>query len=242
MSKIYLYELRRTVRGKFFWGLLAVCLFFGWNILQTTVIRGVAHTAPFSPWTFGAYLARLMPLLGVALLFFQWNQCNEKARRFWSLTDASPAEPGQYLLVKCAAAATAWLLLALGVTALGIGFLLALFHDSVPMGMLLLTAAAALLPPLVFLTGTGLLAGHIRSSLLFVWMAFALGVGFIPLPGNLDLYGYSFFTEYPLTLQQTDPAFSMPAGMLAARVVFLLVGMGFLFLAVWRQRRQKGKG
>lgn len=69
MGKIYLYELRRTVRSKFFWGLLAVCLFFGWNTLKTATIRGAAHTAPFSPWSFGAYLARLLPLLGVALLF-----------------------------------------------------------------------------------------------------------------------------------------------------------------------------
>lgn len=47
MGKIYLYELRRTVRSKFFWGLLAVCLFFGWNTLKTATIRGAAHTAPF---------------------------------------------------------------------------------------------------------------------------------------------------------------------------------------------------
>lgn len=46
MNKIYQYELRRILRSKFFWGLLAVCLFFGWNILQTSTIKGVAHTAP----------------------------------------------------------------------------------------------------------------------------------------------------------------------------------------------------
>ena len=67
MGKIYLYELRRTVRSKFFWGLLAVCLFFGWNTLKTATIRGAAHTAPFSPWSFGAYLSRLLPLLGAAV-------------------------------------------------------------------------------------------------------------------------------------------------------------------------------
>ena len=106
MNKIYQYELRRILRSKFFWGLLAVCLFFGWNILQTSTIRGVAHTAPFSPWSFGAYMARILPLLGVALLFFQWNQCNEKSRQFGRLTDAAPVEQGKYLLVKCAAAVT----------------------------------------------------------------------------------------------------------------------------------------
>lgn len=232
-----LYELRRTVRSKFFWGLLAVCLFFGWNTLKTATIRGAAHTAPFSPWSFGAYLSRLLPLLGVALLFFQWNQCNEKSRRFWILTDSTPVPPGRYLLVKCAAAVTAWLLLALSVTALGIVFLTALFGGSVPVRMLLLTAALALLPSLVFLTGLGLRVGHIHSLLMFVLMAFALAAGFVPLPMKLDLYGYSFFTEYPLTLGLPDPAFSLPAGMLVSKVIFLLAGAAFLLLAICRRKK-----
>lgn len=192
MNKIYQYELRRILRSKFFWGLLAVCLFFGWNILQTSTIKGVAHTAPFSPWSFGAYLARILPLLGLALLFFLWNQCNEKSRQFGRLTDAAPVEQGKYLLVKCAAAVTAWLLLALILTALGLGFLVIMFGSNVPVGMLLLTAAITLLPALLFLTGMGLLAGRIHSSILFGLMALALGAEFIPLPMNFDLYGYSF--------------------------------------------------
>ena len=233
MNKIYQYELRRILRSKFFWGLLAVCLFFGWNILQTSTIRGVAHTAPFSPWSFGAYMARILPLLGVALLFFQWNQCNEKSRQFGRLTDV---EQGKYLLVKCAAAVTAWLLLALILTALGLGFLAIMFGRNVPVGMLLLTAAITLLPALLFLAGMGLLAGRIHSGLLFGLMALALGAGFIPLPMNIDLYGYSFFTEYPLTMELLDPAFSMPGGMIVSRVIFLLAGIGFLVFAVWRNK------
>lgn len=145
--------------------------------------------------------------------------------------------PGRYLLVKCAAAVTAWLLLALSVTALGIIFLTALFGGSVPVGMLLLTAALALLPSLVFLTGLGLLAGHIHSLLLFVLMVFALAAGFVPLPMKLDLYGYSFFTEYPLTLGLPDPAFSLPAGMLVSKIIFLLAGAAFLLLAIWRRKK-----
>lgn len=237
MNKIYFYELRRIIRSKFFWGLLAICLFFGWNTLRTTVIRGVAHTAPFSPWSFGAYTARLLPLLSVALLFFEWNQCNEKSKRFQILTDATPARQGRYLLTKCAAAVTSWLLLAIGVTALGIAFLVALFGSSVSVGTLLPAAAFALLPSLVFLAGLGMLAGSLHPSLLFVLMAYALGAGFLPVPMSFDLYGYSFFSEYPLTFALTDPAFSMPSGMAVSRIVFLLAGAVFLLLAVWRRSK-----
>ena len=104
------------------------------------------------------------------------------------------------------------------------------------MGMLLLTAAITLLPALLFLTGMGLLAGRIHSSILFGLMALALGAEFIPLPMNFDLYGYSFFTEYPLTTELLDPAFSMPGGMIVSRVIFLLAGIGFLVFAVWRKK------
>lgn len=236
MNRIYHYELRRILRSKFFWGLLAVCLFFGWNILQTATIQGVAHTAPFSPWSFGAYLARILPLLGLALLFFQWNQCNERSRQVGRLTDAAPVEQGKYLLVKCAAAVTALLLLAAILTALGMVFLLVMFRSNVPVGMLLLTAVITLFPALLFLTGIGLIAGRVHSGLLFGLMALALGAGFVPLPMNMELYGYTFFTEYPLALGLQDPAFSMPGGMILSRIIFLLAGGGLLVLAVWRKK------
>ena len=70
----------------------------------------------------------------------------------------------------------------------------------------------------------------------FGLMALALGAEFIPLPMNIDLYGYSFFTEYPLTMELLDPAFSMPGGMIVSRVIFLLAGIGFLVFAVWRNK------
>ena len=119
MRKIFRYELRRAVCNKFFLGLLVVCLFFGWQTLNREVIQGVAHTAPFSAWSFGYYLAQELPLLSVALLFFLWNVFSKEARRVNILTAATPVDAGSYLLVKCGAAVTAWLLLAFGVYTLG---------------------------------------------------------------------------------------------------------------------------
>ena len=74
-------------------------------------------------------------------------------------------------------------------------------------------------------------------AMLFVLMVFALAAGFVPLPMKLDLYGYSFFTEYPLTLGLPDPAFSLPAGMLVSKIIFLLAGAAFLLLAIWRRKK-----
>ena len=81
-----------------------VLLFYGWQVLGGTTILGVAHTAPFSPWSFGDYLSRMTPLLWVGVLFFLTFFTSPKARRVASLTDAAPMPPHRYALARCAAA------------------------------------------------------------------------------------------------------------------------------------------
>ena len=70
MGKIFRYELRRLLWNKIFFGILAVSMGWGWVLLTGEVILGIANTAPFSPWSFGYYLARLLPMLCLGELFF----------------------------------------------------------------------------------------------------------------------------------------------------------------------------
>ena len=98
MAKIFGYECRRLLWNKFFLGLLAVLLFYGWQVLDRVTILGVSHTAPFSPWSFGDYLCRLLPLMWIGALFFLTFFTSGKARRAAVLTDAAPAEPYRCLL------------------------------------------------------------------------------------------------------------------------------------------------
>ena len=53
MTKIFRCECRRLLCNKFFIGLLAVLLFYAGQVFCLTVLPGVSHTAPFSPWSFG---------------------------------------------------------------------------------------------------------------------------------------------------------------------------------------------
>ncbi|RAZ93293.1 hypothetical protein DK853_41025, partial [Klebsiella oxytoca] len=50
--------------------MLLVTLGYGWLTLTGFVIRGIAHTAPFSPWSFGYYLSQTLPLICLGELFF----------------------------------------------------------------------------------------------------------------------------------------------------------------------------
>ena len=68
MVKIFYYELRRLLGNRFTVGLLLVALLYGYWTMRGEILLGIANTAPFSPWSFGAYLAEMMPLLLVALL------------------------------------------------------------------------------------------------------------------------------------------------------------------------------
>ena len=68
MIKIFQYECKRLLWNKFFFGLLLVILFYGGQVLNSVTILGVSHTAPFSPWSFGDYLSRMIPLLWIGLI------------------------------------------------------------------------------------------------------------------------------------------------------------------------------
>ena len=113
MRKVMRYECKRLLWNRFFVGLVLVLLFYGWQVLGGTTILGVAHTAPFSPWSFGDYLGRMTPLLWVGVLFFLTFFTSPKARRVASLIDAAPMPPHRYALARCAAALTGSALLAL---------------------------------------------------------------------------------------------------------------------------------
>ena len=110
MIKIFRYECKRLLLNKFFAGLALVLLGYGAMVLESATILGVSHTAPFSPWSFGDYLSRMLPLLWIGALFFLTFFTSGRARRAMALTDAAPMDARRYALVRCAAALTAILL------------------------------------------------------------------------------------------------------------------------------------
>ena len=232
MGKIFQYECRRLLWNKFFAGLLLVLLFYGWQVLTGATILGVSHTAPFSPWSFGDYLSRMVPLLWIGALFFLTFFTSGKARRAAVLTDASPMEPRRYALARCAAALAGSALLTAAVLAESAAFY-GWYFGWYDWGSLLLPAAVTLIPPLVFALGSGWLLGQFRPWLLYLWMFVPFALMALPLPEALGIWNGSFFSEYPLTLGTLDPEFSLPeaaalaqCGLLAAGSCLLAVRSG----------------
>lgn len=228
MRKIYKYECKRILWNKFFIGLTLILLFYGWQVLGSVTVLGVSHTAPFSPWSFGDYLSRLLPLLWVGSLLFLTFFTSGKARRVMVLTNATPVSPRRYALTRCAAALTGTGLLVLFIL-VEAGIFYGVYFRWYKWGSLLSPAFMTLLPPLLFALGSGWLLGQNKGWLLYIWMLLPFACMALPLPKALSLWNGSFFTEYPLALGGLDPAFSMPVSNIAVQCILLLIGAFLLF-------------
>lgn len=224
MIKIFLYECKRLIFNKFFCGILFVLLFYGWQVLSNATILGVSHTAPFSAWSFGDYLSRMLPLLWIGVLFFLTFFTSAKARRAAVLTDATQTSPRRYALARCSAALMGTVLLTLACLVEAAVFY-GRYFGWYAWGELLVPTIVTLIPALVFALGSGWLLGRIRPWLIYVWMAVPFVCMTLPLPEALGLWNGSFFANYPLTLGTLDPAFSLPVSVVLAQCAILICGI-----------------
>ena len=229
MRKIFRYECRRLLLNKFFAGLVLVLLAYGAMVLESATILGVSHTAPFSPWSFGDYLSRMLPLLWVGASFFLTFFTSGRARRAMALTDAAPMDARRYAWARCAAALAGTALMAL-CCLLEAAVFYGRYFGWYAWGSLLLPALATLAPTLVFALGCGWLLARIRPWLLYPWMLLPFAVSALPLPEALGLWNGSLFTALPLTLGTLDPAFTLPASAVIAQLVLLACGAIALFI------------
>ena len=229
MIKIFQYECKRLLWNKFFFGLLLVILFYGWQVLNSVTILGVSHTAPFSPWSFGDYLSRMIPLLWIGVLFFLTFFTSGKARRVTVLTDATPVAPGRYALARCAAALVGTGLLAL-VCLIEAAIFYGRYFDWYGWDELALPALVTLIPPLMLALGSGWLLGRIRSYLIYAWMLVPFVLMVLPLPEFLGLLNGSIFMDRPLTFVILDPTFSLPIGTIVTQCALSLIGIALLMI------------
>ena len=227
MTKLFRYELRRILPSKLFAVVLLVCLGYGWLTLTTVTIRGTAHTAPFSPWSFGDYLSRLLPLLCLGELCLVSVFTSRRERAVQIITQTAPIDPGRYALIRWGAVLVATLALWLCVIALALGFYVSLFGRQ-DYGELAAPVLLTLLPAGLFCLGAGWTLGRRHPALIYAVMGVVLLLCWLPLPQALAFSMNSFFAQHPLELDYLDPAFSVPAGLAGGRCLWLAAGVGLL--------------
>lgn len=231
MRKIWGYELRRLLFNKYTAVFVAVIGFYSHWVMQGEIIIGVANTAPFSPWSFGVYMARVMPLLLVALLFFLSFLYSGDAQAVRVLTDASSMKPERYRLIRYGAVAVAFFFILLipiiyAVCFYGITFQFTRFYT-------LIAPLAMVVFPSFFLTiGLGVLGARFHPAIIFALMPVVLVVSILPLPDWMDLYGTAFLMFYPVAMDTLDPPFYISSLQIVYKSIYMIVGIAFLISAI----------
>ena len=236
MIKIFIYELKRLVFNKFFFALLAITVLYSYQILSRDIIIGIAYTAPFSSWSYGMYLANIMPLLLITLLFFITFMYSNQEKRVKQLTFATPVDPFKYGVIKCSAMAVGYLVISLFVIVLSFIFYGVIFKFY-GFADFIVPIVVTLIPALLFIFGIGLLAGCVQSNILYAFMIAVLLLGFLPLPEFADIYGGYLFSTYPLKLPvgfDGEPAFSLPVSFLIGKLAVSTIGLMMMFYGIKR--------
>ena len=240
MTKIFKYELIRLLLNKFFIGLLFINGLFAWYVLTSDTVFGVAYTAPFSPWSFGGYLASVMPITMLTVLFLLTFFHSRKEKQARTITAATPVDPVRYALVRDAAVALGFATLFLLTVGVSIYFYIAYF-DYWHFSAFLLPALVTAGPCFIFILGLGHFAGRIHPGLLYALMLASLAMAFVKMPGAFDFFGGGYYASAPMTLPlgaDGEPVFALSAAFWAARAVYFIVGAGLLAIGLHRSRRK----
>ena len=215
--------------SKFYIAMVIINLAYGWMVLSTQTIMGVAFTAPFSAWSFGGYLAGVMPMATATALFLLGAYFSNKEKQTKALTLATPVNQERYMLVRSGAVASGFLLICILAFASGVLFFGIIFGRW-GVGGFILPALLTVLPGFIFFLGFGRLVGSIRPWMLYILIPLVLVAGIAGMPGVLDFFGGGYFNNYPLGLPlgaDGEPEFVFSSGFLIVRGVYLILGCFF---------------
>lgn len=239
MTKLFKYELRRLLVNKFFLGLLVIAALYSKHLLETVVILGVSNTAPFSGWSYGMFLAKVLPILLIALLFFVSFLYSNQEQGMSTLRNATPINLSVLLLLRCSAMIIGFLLIA----AIPIGFSLWFYANNfhfTNFGVFILPILITLLPSMLFILGLGIIAGRLHPTLLYALMPLMLLFSYLPMPRIIDLFGSNFFQDFPLTLPlgaDGEVAFVVPVVVWIGKIVYSMTGIVLTILGLIHFRK-----
>jgi len=239
LGKIFKYELKRLLLSKLYIALLIVNGIFAWYVLSADIIMGVAFTAPFSMWSFGGFMAAVMPMGILTMLFLMSFYYSTNERLVEELTTATPAPKLKYMLVRNGVVALGFLVICLMAVALSVYFYVSIFGFSNFAGFVL-PGIITVLPGFMFFMGFGALAGRIRPGVLYALIPAVFLVGFGAGPVFLDVFGGGYYGNAPLDLPvgiDGEPGFVLSLSFMLSRVFFLVAGgiMWFISLRPGKQ-------
>jgi len=236
LIRIMKYELKRLLLNRFYIGFLVINGLFAWYILTSDTIAGAAYTAPFSPWSFGSYVANVMPITMLAVLFLLTFFYSKNEKQTAALTSATPVDTVRYTLIRIAVIALGLLFLLTLIIGLSVFFYIYLFSFTGFSGFIV-PALVIVLPCFVFFTGLGYFAGLIHPLVLYALMPVTLAISFVPIPNVFDIFGKYYFSDFPLTLPpgaDGEPIFGLSPMFLVSRAIYFIAGVVLGMVSIFR--------
>ena len=241
MIKILKYEIQRLLFNKFYIGLFIINGIYAWFILTSDIIAGVAHTAPFSPWSFGFYLTSVMPMLALTVLFLLTFFYSRNEKQVKILTSATSADATLYMLIRIAVVTLGFLLLCILVIVMSFCFYI-IFFNYWNFSVYIIPVLIIILPCFMFVVGAGFLAGQFNSGFLYILMLIFIAMNFIQITDlSWDFFGKNYFSVIPALTQVTtggEPEFVLNTEFLVVRAFYFIFGIVLLVVGVLRCKKR----
>ncbi|RVU54398.1 hypothetical protein [Anaerosphaera multitolerans] len=231
MYKIFYYEVKRLIINKYFVGLLFATLLYSYLLLSGEIILGVANTAPFSPWSFGFYISKIMPIILITLLFFISFLFSREEKTIQAITNITSVNIGKFYFVRLMTIIVSFMIILAVPILYSFYFYKSIFQYSMSFD-LLIPLIIIVIPSVIIIMGLGLSIGSILPIANYLLMGLLIFVNFINLPEEIDLYGRNFFVNYPLSIGILDPAFKLSFSFGMSRLLFLVVGLFLIVLYI----------
>lgn len=237
--KILRYEVQRVLFTKPYLLLSLVTAVYSVFILQTRTLYGEYGTAPFSEWSFTAYLLTLMPVLSTMILVYIAKTNDSNERLVQNVTRSTPTPAGKQLMIKYLAIAVGFFVNLLIVVLAAYIFYAVKLKLFAPLNLLLCTFIVAL-PQLLLLGGVGLWVARLKSGAVYGVIAllfFASAIG-VMLPMSVDVLGNSWLSAAESgTLVKGVINFVIPAGYALSRVVISCIGLALVATACLKTKK-----
>ena len=238
MKRIFNYELRRLLVNKFYLCLLIINGFSAWYVLTSDIIAGVAYTAPFSKWSYGAYISSLMPVLIMTVLFLLTFFYSKNAKKIEPLIKATSVDVIRYTMIRMAVILLGFMILLALVAGISFYFYSS-FFDFHNYGDFIIPAVVSILPGLILFMAAGLWAGRIHIGFLYALIPVSLLINISGVPVAFDIFGKGYYSSYPMSPHLSfavngEPLFVLNQAFLITRLIYIVIGAALFFLYVLR--------
>ncbi|MGI6665317.1 MAG: hypothetical protein ACOX3W_07925 [Christensenellaceae bacterium] len=237
--KLLRYELKRIVATRLYLILTGVMLAYIGFVLETQTMFGESGTAPYSQWSYLAYLSSVIPLISMVLFTQLAKLQGSEERQVQALTLSSPTSMQSQQAVKETAIGAAYLIqVVLAVLAAYVFFGMK-FKILAPLNLLGCTAILAI-PQLFLCIGVGLWVSKIHPYATYVLAAllFFCYTTQVMMPMGVDLLGNSILqiarATYPV---QGEIAFAWPISYMISRGITFVIGVVLTVVACMQKRK-----